>query len=154
MVTIIAANTHALHEYEILEKYEAGIVLFGHEVKSVKLGHINLKGAYVSIIDGELFLINAHVPLYHKTTLATEYDPYRSRKLLLNRREVATLIGAKSAKGLTIIPLSVYSAHGKIKVEIGVGRGRKKFEKRELIKKRETEREMRKAMKSRIGHTP
>lgn len=149
MLTIVANNKQALLDYEILERFEAGIVLFGHEVKSIKLGHINLKGSYVSIIENEIFLINAHVSFYGKSTLIGEYDPYRSRKLLLNKKEVDKLIGAKSAKGLTIMPLSVYTSHSKIKVEIGIGRGRKKYEKREVIKKREIERDIRKELKTR-----
>ena len=148
MVTLIATNKQALFDYEIIERFDAGVVLTGQEVKSVKGGHINLKASYVTLTGGEVWLFNAHIPLYKKASVVGEYDPYRSRKLLLNRREVEKLMHARTTDGLTIVPLSVYTSHGKVKVEIGIGRGRKQFEKREVLKKRAVVREMQKHLKN------
>lgn len=142
----IAKNKKAYFDYEILETYEAGIVLYGFEVKSVKLGHISLKGAYVSIKDNEAYLLNAHISPYQPKNMPRDYDPTRSRKLLLKRSQINTLIGKSKSQGLTILPTSVYTKKGKIKIEIGIGRGKKKHEKRELIKKRDAEREVRNTM--------
>lgn len=145
----IAINKRALFDYEILEKLEAGVVLTGAEVKSVKNGHISLKGAYVTFRNGEAYLLNAHISPYQKAGKILSYDPTHTRKLLLNKNELKRLIGKLSEKGLTIVPLKVYTTRrGRIKVEIGLGRGKKQFEKRELIKKRETEKEIRRNLKS------
>ncbi|NQU83197.1 MAG: SsrA-binding protein SmpB [Parcubacteria group bacterium] len=147
----IAVNKKAYFDYEILESYEAGIVLSGQEVKSVKNNQINLKGAYVTLKDGEAYLTNAHISLYKKAGALKDYSPERPRKLLLHKKELKHLIGKSQEKGLTIIPLKVYTkGRGKIKIEIGIGRGKKKYEKRETTKKREVEREMREKMKSKI----
>ncbi|MEA3272546.1 MAG: SsrA-binding protein SmpB [Patescibacteria group bacterium] len=144
----IAINKKALFDYEILEKLEAGLVLTGQEVKSVKNGQINLKGSYVTLKDGEAYLLNAHISPYKKAGILKDYNPTRSRKLLLHKKELTRLIGKSQEKGLTIIPLKVYTkGRGKIKIEIGIGRGKKKYEKRETIKKREVEREIRQKMK-------
>lgn len=145
----IAENKKALFNYEILEKFEAGLVLAGQEVKSVKNRQINLKGAYVSIRNSEAYLINAHISPYKKAGILKDYNPTRPRKLLLNKKELKHLIGKSEEKGLTIIPLRVYTkGRGKIKIEIGIGRGKKKYEKKELIKKRDVEREIREKMKN------
>jgi SsrA-binding protein len=146
-VSTLAKNKKAYFDYEILETYEAGIVLQGHEVKSVKLGHISLKGAYVSIKGNEAYLVNAHISPYQPANMAKDYDPTRSRKLLLNRAEINTLIGKSKSEGLTALPLSVYTKKGKIKIEIGIGRGKKKHEKREKVKKRDTEKEIGRKLK-------
>jgi SsrA-binding protein len=153
----IAINKRALFDYDILEKFEAGIVLTGAEVKSVKNGHISLKGAYVTFKNNEAYLLNAHISPYQKAGFAqrstaegkiTGYDPTRTRKLLLNKSELKRLIGKLSEKGLTIVPLKVYTTRrGRLKVEIGLGRGKKLYEKRELIKKREVDREIRSNLK-------
>ena len=142
-------NKKAYFDYEILEKLEAGMVLIGQEVKSIKLGRINLSGAYVILRGGEVYLVNASVPPYQPKNLASDYDPARPRKLLLRRAEIKYLIGKTQEKRLTLIPLRVYANKGKIKLEFAVARGRKKANKRELIKKRETEREIERELKLR-----
>ncbi len=146
-MSILAKNRKAYFDYEILETYEAGIVLWGFEVKSVKLGHTSLKGAYVSIKDNEAYLLNAHISPYQPKNMPRDYDPTRSRKLLLKHSQINALIGKSKSQGLTILPTSVYTKKGKIKIEIGIGRGKKKHEKRELIKKRDAEREVREIVK-------
>ena len=145
--SILAKNKKAYFDYDIAEKYEAGIVLYGYEVKSIKLGHLSLKGSYVIVKDSEAYLLNAHVSAYQVANMPKNYDPTRSRKLLLNRSEINTLIGKSKAQGLTLLPISVYTVKGKIKVAIGVGRGKKRFEKRDKIKKRDTEREIGRSLK-------
>lgn len=145
---IVIKNKKAYYDYEILETYEAGVVLAGHEVKSIKLGHISLKGSFVVIKDNEAYLLNAHVSLYQTKNIPRDYDSTRSRKLLLKRQEIASLIGKSKTKGLTLLPLSVYTKKNKIKVEIGVGRGKKRYEKRESLKKKEAEKEIRRTLKN------
>ena len=146
---ILAENKKAYFDYEILEKFEAGIALTGREVKSIKGGHISLNGSYV-VIDskGEVFLIGAHVPPYQPKNMPGDYDPERSRKLLLKRKEINYLIGKHDQKGLTFIPLKVYTNNGNIKLEFSIAKGKKQFDKRETIKKRDTEREIERAMKT------
>lgn len=146
-MSTIAKNKKAYFDYEILETYEAGIVLRGFEVKSAKLGHVSLKGAYVIIKDNEAYLLNTHISPYQATNTPKNYEPTRSRKLLLKHSEISTLIGKSKNQGLTLLPLSLYTVKGKVKVEIGVGKGKKKYEKREKLKKREAEKEMARAMK-------
>lgn len=145
---ILAINKRANYDYEIKEKFEAGIVLFGHEVKSVKTGHINLKGGFVTLKRTgrelpELYLTNAHIPLYKFAGAAKDYDPYRPRKLLLKKNEIKYLVGKKQEQGLTLVPLKIYTKHSLIKLEFGVGKGKKKADKREAIKKREQDRKIR-----------
>lgn len=144
---ILAENKRAYFDYQILEKFEAGLVLIGQEVKSIKTGHISLKGAYVVIKDTEAHLINAFVPPYQPKNAPKDYEPARSRKLLLRKSELKTLIGKAHRKGLTLIPLRVYTKRGKIKLEFAIAKGRKKVDKRELIKKREVEREIRRTIR-------
>ncbi len=146
---ILAKNKKAYFDYEILEKFEAGIILIGQEVKSIKLGRISLNGSYVVLKDEEVFLIGASIPAYQPKNAAPDYEPERWRKLLLNKAEIKKLIGKTKQKGLTLIPLKVYTKHAKIKLEFGIGRGKKKIDKRESIKKRETEREIQRELKSR-----
>lgn len=145
---LLADNKKALFDYEILEKYEAGIVLFGHEVKSVRGGHISLKGAYVTFHNNDPYLTGAHISRYKPAAGIKDYDPERSRKLLLKNKEIRRLLGKKEEKGLTIVPIRVYTKHSKIKVEIGVGKGKKKYEKKEKIKARDIEREIKRTLKS------
>ena len=155
-MNIITENKRAYFNYNILEKFEAGVVLTGQEVKSIKLGRINLAGSYVVLRQNpqrripEVFLIGAHIPPYQPKNAPKDYNPERSRKLLLRKIEIKRLIGKVKEKGLTLIPLRVYSKYAKIKIEFGLGKGRKKFDKREIIKKREVEREIRKAFKMNI----
>jgi len=139
---IITKNKRAYFDYNILETCEAGIVLRGFEVKSVKLGHISLKGSYVTIKSNEAFLLNAHISAYQPKNMPQNYDPTRTRKLLLKRSETKILIGKIASRGLTVVPLSVYTKRGKIKVQIGLVKSKTKRDKRETIKKRIAQREM------------
>ena len=129
-------------EYEILQKYEAGIELLGMEVKSVRARHGGLLGAYVVIRGAEAFLVNAHIPAYQEKNTPESYDPYRNRKLLLKKSEIAALATEGNKKGLTIVAISMYSKGPKIKAEIAVVRGKKKFDKRQTLKKRQNDRDI------------
>jgi len=146
----IATNKKVLHDYHVLEKTEAGIVLSGAEVKSIKTGQVNLKGSYVSAKNNEIWLTNAYISPYKMATTQLDYNPNQERKLLLSKKEIASLIGTLSAKGLTVMPLSVYTKGSLIKVEIGVCRGKKKSDKRELIKKRETDRKLQRTLRAKV----
>lgn len=141
---IISTNKRAYFDYEILETCEAGIELLGQEVKSIKAGRINLSGAYVIIRGNEARLLNADIPPYQPANFLGDYDPKRTRHLLLRREEIKNLAGRTQEKGLTLMPLKVYTKGRKklIKVEIGLAKSRKKVDKRDLIKKREVEREI------------
>ena len=141
-------NKKAYFNYEIIEKYEAGISLFGHEVKSIKTGKISLRGAYIIIRGGEAFLVEADISPYQPNNISKNYNPRRPRKLLLNKKEISSILGYEKERGLTIIPLSLYTKKGLVKVEIGVARGKKKYDKRETIKKRDTERDIRRTLKN------
>jgi SsrA-binding protein len=145
----LAENKRAYYDYQILESYEAGLVLRGYEVKAIKTGHISLKGSYVVIKDNEAYLINTFIPPYQPANTPDNYNPERSRKLLLNKAEIKSLIGKSKQKGLTLVPLRIYTKHGKIKLEFGVGKGKREIDKRELIKKREAEREIEKKLRGR-----
>ena len=146
---VLSENKKAYFNYQILEKYEAGIALNGQEVKSIKLGRINLLGSYVIIRNSEVYLIGASVPPYQPKNAPSDYDPQRTKKLLLRKTEIDYLFGKSQQKGLTIVPIKVYTNNGKIKVEIGIGKGKKEFDKRETIKKRETQKEMERELKTR-----
>lgn len=138
----LAENRKARYDYEILDSYEAGLALRGYEVKAIKTGHISLKGSYVVIKDNEAYLINAFVPPYQPANTPDDYNPERNRKLLLKKSEIQSLIGKSKQKGLTLIPLKIYTKQGKIKLGFAVGKGKRKIDKREAIKEREVEREM------------
>ena len=147
---VLVKNKKAFLDYEIKEKLEAGIVLTGQEVKSAKKGQISLKGAYISIQpNGETFLLNAYISPYQPANTPSTYCPDRPRKLLLNKKEIIGLIGKTKQEGLTLTPLKLYTRKGKIKVEIALTRGRKKFDKREKLKKREIDKKIRQALKAR-----
>lgn len=147
-MTTIANNNQAKFNYEILETYEAGLVLYGHEVKSIKTGHISLKGAFVTLKENELYLTNALIPLYKHASNITEYDPNRSRKLLVKRKEIRSFIGKKKQAGLTMVPIRVYTKGKHIKLEFALARGKSKYDKRDTIKKRETDRNIARVMKN------
>ncbi|MFH1780711.1 MAG: SsrA-binding protein SmpB, partial [Candidatus Nealsonbacteria bacterium] len=132
-------NKRAYFDYEFLENFEAGIVLTGQEVKSIKSGKISLTGSYVILRNGEIYLINANIAPYQPKNTSKDYIPTRARKLLLKKKEIRYLFGKSQERGLTLIPLRVYSNKGKIKIEFAISRGRKKANKKELIKKRETD---------------
>ncbi len=142
---LLAENRRASFQYHIIDKIEAGIVLTGQEVKSIRNGNISLKGSYVSQRGGEIYLVGAHIPPYQKQN--DNHQPERERKLLLKKREIALLIGILKEKGLTLIPLKVYSRQGFIKVEIAIAKGKKLFDKRESIKKRDIDRNLRRSLK-------
>lgn len=147
---ILTQNSRAKYDYDILKKYEAGIVLTGQEVKSVRAGQVSLKGAYATLKDGEVWLLNAHISPYKKAGALQGYEPTRSRKLLLRHREIAELIGKVQAERLTLVPLSLYTRGRRIKIELGLGKGRKKYEKREVIKKRAIQKEIKQALRAKI----
>jgi SsrA-binding protein len=148
-MTTLAKNRKAYFNYEILERFEAGISLIGQEVKSIKLGRINLAGSYVVFQNEELYLINADIPPYQPKNAPPDYNPRRSRKLLLKKKEIKYLMGKSRQKGLTLLPLRVYTKKGKIKLEFGLAKGRKKANKKELLKKRAIEREIARELKIR-----
>jgi len=143
---IFGENKKAFFNYTILEKIEAGIVLLGTEVKSIKSGRIDLQGSYVVPRAGEFFLVGTKIPPYQPKNAPADYNPERSRKILLNKKEINYLIGKAAERGLTLIPLKVYSKNAKIKLEFGIAKGKKSFDKREAIKKKEVRREIKKAM--------
>jgi SsrA-binding protein len=142
----LAANRRAYHDYSILEKFEAGVELYGHEVKAIKSGRVNIAGTHVAIRKGEAWLVGADIPPYQPKNILPGYEPQRDRKLLLNRKELDFLSGRTREKGLTVVPLKLYTTAGNratIKLEIGLVRSKKEFDKRELLKKREVERNIR-----------
>jgi len=147
---VLADNKKAYFNYQILEKFEAGMVLNGQEVKSIKSGRMSLKGSYVVLRDEQVYLIGANIPPYQPKNAPSDYESERSRKLLLNKSEIKHLIGKVKERGLTLMPLKVYTKNARIKLEFGVAKGRKKVDKRELIKKREAEREIRRTLKKDI----
>lgn len=144
-----AENRKARFNYEILKKYEAGIELLGTEVKSIRNGKMSLDGAFVIARGGEAFLINANIPPYQVKNTPKDYDPLRNRKLLLTKKEITELGESEKNKSLTIVPISVYNKNRKIKLGIALVRGKKRIDKRETIKKRETDREIRREVKGR-----
>ena len=144
-----AENRKAHFDYEILEKYETGIELLGTEVKSIRGGRMSLEGAFIVIRGGEAFLINSNIPPYQIKNAPKDYDPIRNRKLLLTKKEINELASSEKNKSLTIVPISVYNKNRKIKVQIALVKGKKKHDKRENIKKRETDREIRREFKER-----
>ena len=148
---VYGENKRANFNYEILEKFEAGISLLGQEVKSIKTRGVNLASSYVVIKNGEAFWVGCKIPPYQPKNIAADYNPERSRKLLLKKSEIKYLIGKSKQKGLTLIPLKVYSKDDKLKIEFGIAKGKKKFNKKELIKKREVEREIQRELKL-LGH--
>jgi len=143
-------NRRANYDYEILETLEAGLVLKGYEVKSIKSSKISLKGSYVTIKDNEAYLINAHISPYQPPNTPKNYDPMRSRKLLLHKNQIKSLIGKLKQKGLTLVPIKIYTKRGIIKLEFGVGRGKREVDKREKIKQRETKRKIERAMRGKL----
>jgi SsrA-binding protein len=136
----VTENRKARHDYEILETFEAGMVLTGSEVKSLRAGRANLKDSYARIDRGEAFLVNAHISPYAAAS-HFGHEPERARKLLLHRAEIDKLTGRVQERGLTVIPLKIYFKNGRAKVLLGVGRGKKAYDKRESIKQREMQRE-------------
>ncbi len=146
---IVCQNRKAYHDYFIEETFEAGIILTGTEVKSLRAGKANLKDSYARIKDSEIFLINTHISPYTRADSFKQIDPERTRKLLLHKKEIIRLIGKTREKGYTLIPTKIYFKGGKAKVEIGLAKGKAFYDKRETIKKKDVQREMQKTLKER-----
>jgi SsrA-binding protein len=144
----LSENRRARFDYDILETYEAGIELIGHEVKSVKYGRANLAGAYAILRGNEIFLLNCEIPPYQQNNVPENYDPSRTRRLLLRKNEIKELTGKLKDKGLSLIALSFYTKKNLVKVELGLGHSRKKGDKRDLLKKRAHEREIERSLSS------
>ncbi|MEQ0562154.1 SsrA-binding protein SmpB [Amycolatopsis sp. NEAU-NG30] len=142
---VIVSNRKARHDYSILDTYECGLVLVGTEVKSLREGKASLADAFATVDDGEVWLRNVHIPEYTQGTW-TNHMPRRTRKLLLHRREIEKLIGKTKESGLSLVPLSMYFKDGKVKVEIALARGKKAYDKRQALAKRDAQRDISKAM--------
>jgi SsrA-binding protein len=147
-VKVVATNRKATHDYAVLERIEAGIALLGSEIKSIRAGRINLKEGYVSVEGRQAWLINVNIAPYDPAS-GMNHDPLRKKRLLLHRKEILRLMEAQQQKGLAIVPLRIYLKHGLAKAEIGLGRGLKKYDKRQAIAKRDAERDMRREMNHR-----
>ena len=145
---VVASNRRARHDYAILDTFEAGIALLGPEVKSLRNGKANLSDGYAVIRRGEAFLANVHIGPYEKAWRENA-DPRRERKILLHRAEIRRLAGKLGERGLTLIPLRLYFKHGRAKVELGLCRGKRRYDKRESIRQRETERDLQRALRGR-----
>lgn len=145
---LLAINKRAIFDYEILEKYEAGLVLLGSEVKSVKSGKISLKESFVTIKGSELYLTNANIHKYEFSGKLNAYNPTRPRKLLLKKSEIKSLIGKSRTQGLTLVPLRVYTKKRLIKLSFALGKGKKAYDKRSSIAKRDSKRKIERALKN------
>jgi SsrA-binding protein len=143
---VLAKNRRASFDYDLTEKIVAGLVLSGAEVKSLKAGHGSLKGSFISLRDNEAYVSNAHITPYAQASNKTDLDPTRNRKLLLHRRQIDDLIASKQT-GLSVVPTALLLSGNLIKIEIGVGRGKKRYDKRESIKQRDTNRELARQLK-------
>lgn len=149
---IIAKNKKAYFNYQILETYKAGIVLEGPEVKSIKMGQINLADSYATLDQNqEVWLLNCHIPLY-KYAQIKDYNPYRSRKLLLTKKEIFSLVGKLKIKGLTLLPLEIFLEKGLVKVKLGLSKGKKVYDKRKALKEKEARRKIQRALRRRIPY--
>ncbi len=146
--TSIAENRKAYHDYHLLETFEAGVALLGTEVKAIREGRINLRDSFARVEDGEVFLYNVNISPYSHRGYA-DHEPLRRRKLLLHRNEIRKLIGKTVEKGMTLIAVRMYFKNGRVKVAVSLAKGKKDYDKRETIKRRETDRETRAAIKSR-----
>jgi len=144
--SVVTVNRKARHDYHIQESFEAGVVLKGSEIKSIRAGRVNLSDAYARPENGELWLYNSHIASYDAASYNT-HEPKRPRKLLLHRKEIDDLAGKVTQKGLTLVPLKLYIKHGIAKIELGVAKGKKLYDKREAIARRDAEREVERAMK-------
>jgi len=144
-IRVIARNKKALHDYHILDRYEAGIVLTGSEIKSIRAGQVNLRDSYALVKDGELWLMNAHIAPYHQAN-RENHEPRRTRKLLMHRREINRLAGKLQEKGLALIPLQLYLKNGRAKIELGLGKGKKQYDKRAALREKESRRQLARAV--------
>jgi SsrA-binding protein len=144
----VAENRKAFHDYHMVETFEAGLVLLGTEVKAIREGRVNLRDSYARVEDGEVFLYNVNISPYSHRGYA-EHEPLRRRKLLLNRIEIRKLIGKTIERGMTLVPVRMYFKNGRVKVAVSLAKGKKDYDKRDAIKKRDVDRETRAAVKSR-----
>jgi len=149
MGKILATNKEAYFNYKIEHKLEAGMVLSGQEVKSAKQGNVSLKGSYVTVRNGEAFLVHAHISAYERASDLSGYDPTQERKLLLKKAEIVSLIGKYKEQGMGLVPVDLHTKKGLVKLTIGIGRGKKKYDKRESIKKRDADRKIKRALRKR-----
>ena len=147
-MSIYSENKKTAYDYEVLEKYQAGLVLIGQEVKSIRSGLAHLAGSYIVIRDGQAELIGVKIPPYQPKNAPEAYNPEQSRKLLLNKKELQYLAGKAHERGFSLIPLKIYDSHGRIKLEFGLAKGKKKFNKKEKIKQRDVERNTRRELHS------
>jgi SsrA-binding protein len=147
-MNILAKNRRASYDYELLDHYEAGLVLTGQEVKSAKTGHISLNGSFITRKGTELFLTNSTIPPYKFAGIIKNYDPTGPRKVLLRKSEIKSLVGKMNVEGLTLVPLCVYTKRKLVKLEFAVGRGKKQFDKRSNIQKREAKRKIERALRN------
>mgnify|MGYP002621481146 CR=1 FL=1 len=145
---ILVTHKKARFNFEIGETFDAGIELIGHEVKALRAHQGSLEGAHVSVRGNEAYIIGMHIPAFQPANTPDTYDPDRNRRLLLNKKEIATLSGSERTKGLTIVPIMVYNSKRFIKVRLGIGRGKKQYDKRETIKKRDTKRDIERTLKN------
>jgi SsrA-binding protein len=143
----IAENRKAFHDFHLLETFEAGLVLLGTEVKAIREGRVNLRDSFARVEDGEVFLYNVHISPYSHRGYA-DHEPLRRRKLLLHRDEIRKLVGKTVEKGMTLVPVRLYFKNGRVKVAVSLAKGKKDYDKRETIKRREADRETRAAVKS------
>lgn len=143
---IISTNRKARHDYEILDTYEAGLVLTGSEIKSIRAGHVNLREAFVQVRGDELWLLNAHIATYDQAG-QFGHDPLRPRKLLLHRKEIDRIAARVQEKGLTIVPTMLYLTRGLAKVEIALARGKKQYDKRESLRRRDSQRQIERSLR-------
>ena len=146
--TNIAENRKAYHDFHLLETFEAGLVLLGTEVKAIREGRVNLRDSFARVEDGEVFLYNVNISPYSHRGYA-DHEPLRRRKLLLHRHEILKLIGQTLEKGMTLVPVRMYFKNGRVKVAVSLAKGKKEYDKRETLKRRETDRETRAAIKER-----
>lgn len=144
----LVGNKKARFDYDILEEFEAGFELLGHEVKSLRAGQGKLEGSHVIVRGGEAYVVGMHIPPYQPSNTEEEYDPARTRKLLLTKKELRSLADFEGQKGLTIVPLRVYNEGRVLKIKLGVARGRKKYDKRAVLKERDTKREIDRSLKN------
>lgn len=147
-IKIVATNRHATHDYSIEDRFEAGLALLGTEIKSIRAGQANLREGYVQLRNGELFLVNTHISVYNPAG-RSGHDPLRPRKLLLHHKEIAKIAQRLTERGFTLIPLKMYLKNGRAKIEIALARGKRQYDKRQVIAERDAGRQIDRAMKER-----
>jgi SsrA-binding protein len=149
-VKVVASNRRAHHDYELLERFEAGLVLTGSEIKSVRAGRVNLRRGFVQLREDELYLMETHIAHYERAGYAS-HEPTRPRKLLLHRRQVSTIVEALTTKGLTMVPTKMYLKDGWAKVEVALARGKKTYDKRATLAKKDADRRIERALREKYG---